>query len=251
MADTGERVRVDFRTEPSKYRHWKLTFAGPVATLAMDVKEDGGLAAGLRAEAQLLRPRRGRGALRRAPALALRAPGSAARSSSRRARSGSSAPAPTSACCAQSAHGWKVNFCKFTNETRNAIEEATARVAPVLPLRGQRPLRGRRLRARAGDRLDRDGRRRQHGGVAPGGAAARRASGHRGPHPARGQAPGPPRPRGLLLHRRGGDQGRARRRVGTRGRGRAALEARRGREAAGRRARGPHRPAGRRAGHQL
>ena len=46
MADAGERVRVDFRTEPSKYRHWKLTFGGPVATLAMDVKEDGGLRPG-------------------------------------------------------------------------------------------------------------------------------------------------------------------------------------------------------------
>ena len=46
MADTGERVLVDFRTEPAKYRHWKLTFNGPVATLAMDVKEDGGLRPG-------------------------------------------------------------------------------------------------------------------------------------------------------------------------------------------------------------
>ena len=46
MADSGERVRVDFRTEPSKYRHWKLACDGPVATLAMDVKEDGGLRPG-------------------------------------------------------------------------------------------------------------------------------------------------------------------------------------------------------------
>ena len=46
MADAGERVRVDFRTEPSKYRHGKLTFGGPVGTLAMGVKEDGGLRPG-------------------------------------------------------------------------------------------------------------------------------------------------------------------------------------------------------------
>ena len=32
--------RVDYRTEPSRYRHWKLAFDGPVATLAMDVAED-------------------------------------------------------------------------------------------------------------------------------------------------------------------------------------------------------------------
>ena len=37
---------VDFRTEPCRYRHWKLSFDGPVATLAMDVKETGGLVPG-------------------------------------------------------------------------------------------------------------------------------------------------------------------------------------------------------------
>ena len=45
MAD-GETVRVDFRTEPSRYKHWKLGFDGSVATLAMDVQEDGGLGPG-------------------------------------------------------------------------------------------------------------------------------------------------------------------------------------------------------------
>src|ERR1700694_6038181 len=38
--------RVDYRTEPSRYRHWKLSFDGPVAALAMDVAEDGGLRPG-------------------------------------------------------------------------------------------------------------------------------------------------------------------------------------------------------------
>src|SRR5260370_12884262 len=37
---------VDFRTDPARYQHWKLTFDGPVATLAMDVREDGGLRPG-------------------------------------------------------------------------------------------------------------------------------------------------------------------------------------------------------------
>ena len=37
---------VEFRTEPAAYRHWKLAVDGQVATLAMDVAEDGGLAAG-------------------------------------------------------------------------------------------------------------------------------------------------------------------------------------------------------------
>src|SRR3974390_2361957 len=34
---------IDFQTDPSRYRHWKLSVAGDVATLAMDVDEDGGL----------------------------------------------------------------------------------------------------------------------------------------------------------------------------------------------------------------
>ena len=45
MADS-ERIVVDFRTEPRRYKHWKLSFDGPVATLHMDVKEDGGLVPG-------------------------------------------------------------------------------------------------------------------------------------------------------------------------------------------------------------
>ena len=42
----SERVVVDFRTEPSRYKHWRLSFDGPVATLHMDVKEDGGIVPG-------------------------------------------------------------------------------------------------------------------------------------------------------------------------------------------------------------
>ena len=42
----SERAVVDFRTHPSRYKHWKLSFDGPVATLAMDVREDGGLVPG-------------------------------------------------------------------------------------------------------------------------------------------------------------------------------------------------------------
>jgi len=38
--------KVDYRVDPSRYRHWKLTFDGPVATLALDVDEDAGLRPG-------------------------------------------------------------------------------------------------------------------------------------------------------------------------------------------------------------
>src|SRR6201996_6641495 len=37
---------INFRTSPQEYRHWKLTFDGPIATLALDVAEDGGLVPG-------------------------------------------------------------------------------------------------------------------------------------------------------------------------------------------------------------
>src|SRR5262245_63462589 len=34
---------IDFETHPAQYQHWKLTFEGAIAMLAMDVQEDGGL----------------------------------------------------------------------------------------------------------------------------------------------------------------------------------------------------------------
>jgi benzoyl-CoA-dihydrodiol lyase len=37
---------VDFQTDPARYKHWRLTFEGPVATLTMDVAEDGGIRPG-------------------------------------------------------------------------------------------------------------------------------------------------------------------------------------------------------------
>jgi benzoyl-CoA-dihydrodiol lyase len=125
MADGGAPMSVDFRTEPAKYKHWKLSFDGPVATLAMDVKEDGGLKAGyelklnsydLGVDIELY------DAIQR---LRFEHPevGAVVLTSGKER-----------VFCAganirmlnQSSHGWKVNFCKFTNETRNSIEEATA-----------------------------------------------------------------------------------------------------------------------------
>ena len=58
-----------------------------------------------------------------------------------------------------SSHAWKVNFCKFTNETRNGIEDASRALGPQVHRRGQRRLRRRRLRAGARLRRDRPGRR--------------------------------------------------------------------------------------------
>src|SRR5438270_13503489 len=46
MAETKPEPAVDFETHPSKYKHWKPSFDGEIATLAMDVREDGGLRPG-------------------------------------------------------------------------------------------------------------------------------------------------------------------------------------------------------------
>ena len=45
-------LKVDYRTDPARYRHWKLSVDGRVARLALDVAEDGGIRDGLQAQAQ-------------------------------------------------------------------------------------------------------------------------------------------------------------------------------------------------------
>ena len=42
MSDGERPLPVEFETEPSRYRHWKVTFDGAVATLGLDVAEDDG-----------------------------------------------------------------------------------------------------------------------------------------------------------------------------------------------------------------
>ena len=115
----------DYRTDPSKYKHWKLSFDGPVATLTMDVAEDGGLRPGyklklnsydLGVDIEL------HDALQRI------------RFEHPEIRSVIITSAKNRIFCSGaniymlglSSHAWKVNFCKFTNETRNGIEDSSA-----------------------------------------------------------------------------------------------------------------------------
>ena len=126
MADRrSDSAPVDFRTEPSRYRHWKLSFAGPVATLAMDVREEAGLRPGyelklnsydLGVDIELY------DAVQR---LRFEHPevGAVIVTSGKERIFCAGA---NIRMLGQSSHGWKVNFCKFTNETRNALEEASA-----------------------------------------------------------------------------------------------------------------------------
>src|SRR5262250_1168064 len=125
MAETtSPHAPVDFRTEPARYKHWKLDVDGPIATLTMDVSEDGGLRPGyelklnsydLGVDIELY------DALQR---LRFEHPevGAVVLTSGKDRVFCAGA---NIRMLSQSSHGWKVNFCKFTNETRNAIEEAT------------------------------------------------------------------------------------------------------------------------------
>jgi benzoyl-CoA-dihydrodiol lyase len=115
---------VNFATSPEQYRHWKLDVDGDVATATLTVDENGGLVPGyelkmnsydlgvdielydlvqrVRFEHPEVKSVIMTGGLER-----MFCAGANIR------------------MLAQSSHGWKVNFCKFTNETRNGIEDAS------------------------------------------------------------------------------------------------------------------------------
>jgi benzoyl-CoA-dihydrodiol lyase len=116
---------IDFRTEPARYQHWTLSIDGRVATLAMNVKEDGGLRPGyelklnsydLGVDLELY------DAVQR---LRFEHPevGAVIVTSGRERIFCAGA---NIRMLGQSSHAFKVNFCKFTNETRNALEDASA-----------------------------------------------------------------------------------------------------------------------------
>ena len=117
--------RIDFQTDPSRYRHWRIAYGGPVATLFMDVDENGGLFDGYQLKlnsydlgvdieladvVQRMRfehPEVGAVVLRSGKERVFCA------GANIRMLGGAT-------------HVHKVNFCKFTNETRNAFEAAGA-----------------------------------------------------------------------------------------------------------------------------
>jgi benzoyl-CoA-dihydrodiol lyase len=116
---------VDFRTEPARYRHWKLAVDGRVATLTMDVQEDGGLRPGY--ELKLNSYDLGVDIELADAVLRLRFEhpevGAVILTSGKERVFCAGA---NIRMLGQSSHAWKVNFCRFTNETRNAIEESGA-----------------------------------------------------------------------------------------------------------------------------
>src|SRR5579859_1322556 len=116
--------RVEFRTDPERYRHWRLAAEGQVATLTMDVDEQGGLVPGY--ELKLNSYDLGVDIELYDAVQRLRFEHPEVRSVI--VTSGKERIFCAGAnirMLAGSAHEWKVNFCKFTNETRNGIEDAT------------------------------------------------------------------------------------------------------------------------------
>ncbi|MEI2731073.1 MAG: 2,3-epoxybenzoyl-CoA dihydrolase [Dermatophilaceae bacterium] len=115
---------VDFATSPDKYRHWSLTVDGDVATATMKVDEDAGMVPGYELKMNSydlgvdieLYDLVQRVRFEHPEVKAVVMTGGLDRMFCAGANI---------RMLAGSSHGWKVNFCKFTNETRNGIEDAT------------------------------------------------------------------------------------------------------------------------------
>ena len=124
MESAGSSMQVSFETSPDRYRHWKQTFDGPVATLSMDVQEDAGLSSEYRLKLNsydlgvdieladaVQRIRFEHPEVHTVIITSLKERIFCAGANIFMLRG--------------SSHAWKVNFCKYTNETRLAIEDAS------------------------------------------------------------------------------------------------------------------------------
>ena len=122
---SSDEPQVSFQTSPEHYRHWKLDLQGDVAYLRLDIAEDGGLVPGyelkmnsydLGVDIELYdATQRLRFEHPEVRAVVVTS-----------AKDRNFCAGANIRMLAQSSHPWKVNFCKFTNETRNGMEDATA-----------------------------------------------------------------------------------------------------------------------------
>ena len=116
---------VNYQTEPGQYRHWKLGFEGPVATLKADFDENGGLRPGYKLKLN---------SYDLGVDIELHDAINRIRFEHPEVRSVVITSAKDKVFCSGanifmlglSSHAWKVNFCKFTNETRNGLEDSSA-----------------------------------------------------------------------------------------------------------------------------
>jgi benzoyl-CoA-dihydrodiol lyase len=126
----SDQARVDFQVDSASYRHWRLSIEGPAAMLAMDVAEEGGLVPGyelklnsydLGVDIELYDAvQRLRFEHPEVRVVVLTSGKDKIFCAGANIR-----------MLAGSPHWWKVNFCKFTNETRNGMEDATAQSGQI------------------------------------------------------------------------------------------------------------------------
>ncbi|SCB18013.1 2,3-epoxybenzoyl-CoA dihydrolase [Cupriavidus alkaliphilus] len=117
--------RVDYQTDPSHYKHLKLAFDGPVATLAVDIDENAGLRPGYKLKLN---------SYDLGVDIELNDALNRVRFEHPEVRTVVITSGKDKVFCSGanifmlgvSSHAWKVNFCKFTNETRNGIEDSSA-----------------------------------------------------------------------------------------------------------------------------
>ncbi|SPA56059.1 2,3-epoxybenzoyl-CoA dihydrolase [Cupriavidus taiwanensis] len=117
--------RVDYQTDPSQYKHLKLAFEGPVATLAVDIDENAGLRPGYKLKLN---------SYDLGVDIELNDALNRIRFEHPEVRTVVITSGKDKVFCSGanifmlgvSSHAWKVNFCKFTNETRNGIEDSSA-----------------------------------------------------------------------------------------------------------------------------
>jgi benzoyl-CoA-dihydrodiol lyase len=116
--------RVDYQTHPSQYKHWKLKFEGPVATLGADFDENAGLRPGYKLKLN---------SYDLGVDIELNDAVNRIRFEHPEVRTVVLTSLKDKVFCSGanifmlgvSSHAWKVNFCKFTNETRNGLEDSS------------------------------------------------------------------------------------------------------------------------------
>jgi len=126
MTDTALQApqRVDYRIEPAQYRHWSLSFDGAIARLTLDIAEDGGIRPGYKLKLN---------SYDLGVDIELNDALNRIRFEHPEVRSVIVTSGKDRIFCSGanifmlgvSSHAWKVNFCKFTNETRNGMEDTS------------------------------------------------------------------------------------------------------------------------------
>jgi benzoyl-CoA-dihydrodiol lyase len=124
MSPVEASPRVDYRIEPAGYRHWKLSVEGVVATLALDIAENGGIRPGYKLKLN---------SYDLGVDIELHDALNRIRFEQPQVRTVVVTSHKERIFCSGanifmlglSSHAWKVNFCKFTNETRNGIEDSS------------------------------------------------------------------------------------------------------------------------------